>query len=1407
MKLNHRNKREELEDFVKEQLIGPGAYKFKYHFQFDTKEETKLNEIEIIPEVPAYQYSTAILFPETEEVDESKGEGEEVEEEDQEGRIDTSANSDEMKSDNVDSLSSKQQNYPTDFGLSFVVDEKSNVNEDLDVILSFRRYEKFTKRSIRKLGYSILIQENEEAFEDIVNQYLSDYLQVIKKNNSTYITFKDAFEVDNFYKIDYINLNSLLSRIIIEPFKLLVGDDFVELEVKSDVRYFGLQTNGKKYFSIGSKNYNNENFDNVYTVYEDVFIDFFKDKLRTNCESYKEIKDIIQGFELYNQIKNITLDFKDVLKKNTPNSVWKSSSETIVLNLPIYTGKSVERFKAISVSEDYPELKFAVQYLHNTKNEGVYIKIIVSNKDKLVLKTNEFTGLNKKDEANLKSYFGIELKIIEKNKNTLVPYNSPQLIDFDQEDNFNKLLYRNFKDFGEGYNTSVNWSESNGNKFIITDFLPAQDSPRIGFAPSKIEDNKIVSLLTDESILLMRELSTLSSINDEDIASRLNIFVEDYQRWIVDKTKELINDPNKDMLLNQLKACEVDYNRLKRNVGLLKSNSAAMAAFRLMNTAMFMQLHNSILKKENSSDLENKKLDENYYASIYIKQAYKWRAFQLAFVLLNVDSFVKPQNDDKTIQDIFGRGWPERNEIADLVWFPTGGGKTEAYLGIIAFCINYRRFTKEEKGNGTTVLMRYTLRLLTLQQFQRATILICALEVIRRAKFKIPHNYSLGDERITIGLFVGGDSLPNNWSESGERKGMKENLKDISAQILANKNSSNKLKAVILKTNLPFIDCPWCGFDLFTDSLLSNVNPNHENGTYKKDSLLNICCNNVKCYFHNKKPFFDQSESIPFLLFDEDIYKFPPTLLFGTVDKFAALANNVSTNKNEVNKDSSRFFGRDNGKIKRLPPDLIIQDELHLLLGPLGSAVGLFEKALDTLCTYEENGVKVKPKIVTSTATTRNTDKQIFGLFNRRSEIFPKQGITADDSFFAYYDRDVYNVFLTNRRYMGILPVGKTQVWMQLRVASIALAHRLKYIKDNFKLEDIFNNEQSFKNAQSIFDYYHTVLSYFNSLKEVGKTQSQISHYLPGDVNYVIRNTIPWNFMDKLIRDDDKISYSELTGRLTGEEVKTNLSEIGQKFNLIHDDKNRIVLNTFQPPEFVISTNMISVGIDVSRFNTMIISSMPRNVAEYIQASSRVARDKDGIVFTVHHPFRSRDISHYQRFKEFHEKFYSYVEPISVTPFASKALDRYLAMYLAVIIRHNLDFELSNNTDAKEIDETRVRSILSYVEVEMNEILSNAMKLEEYLKSSSKPGFSSTIDGVISQESVTEILDKSERLLHNWIELVRGSAEDKFYFRNDTIPNSSLFTTLSDNSRPLKWKVGYSLREVSPEVVIRTVQQ
>jgi len=1441
-------KRSDLEQFLQEQLIGPGAYNKRYFFleKWDKSELSGVdlkhanaidNQTEVIPEVPAYQYSSAILFPQTRELlgkisdtEDDSQEPDSTENKDEDDNQPKGADDDDIKDDHSESITSKQQNYPNTLGLTFVVDKGTDLHKDLTISLAFRKYFNINKTNSLKQKLAVWVPEYIDEIESAINKYFSSIFNAERRDQNLFVYAITEIKGDLIYQIDYDFLNKFLNENLIKAIQNCLGENLTQLKETEEkgvkTIYYGIEDEYKPQFYslISLKPYGGLYFKDVFTLFEDAIIDYVKKELENDIANYSKYKEIIKELEVYKQLKNLVTDLKSFYKEKQAVPVWEAKYYNKQLVLPISEDKTnVFRSKRLYVDNEDKELgnlHYRVQYVF--KGDKTYIKLLIENNNIIDLDPDEPPQLNKKNKANKNAFFGLELKVLENKADCLKQYNPPQLLDIDQEDNFNKLLYRNFIDFGEGYNTSVNWGLNEQNlHFVSSDFLPSQETPNVDFVPSRINKirHAIESLITDDQVLSMRYLSTLTAntVSDEEVLEKLSGFVDAYggsEGWIQGKRKSIadekaLDDSSIDLLNRQLNACVNDYKRLKRNIDLLRNDSEAMAAFRVMNTAMFMQLHHSngieSAKKNNPNDCfkDYERTEDFYQNTNCIKyDDYKWRSFQLAFILLNIDAFVRPPEGDNTVKDVFGSGWPERNEIADLVWFPTGGGKTEAYLGIIAFTIAYRRFTKGELAYGTAVLMRYTLRLLTLQQFQRATLLICALEAIRKDHFEIPNNLSLGAERITIGLFVGGDSLPNYWNQGD--KSMVSELKKISKTV-GNRNK--------ISTNLPFTECPWCGGNLFISEDLGNIYPNHKSeNDYKIDNELSICCNSPGCTFKGDGIYPTPDNCIPFRLFDEDVYKFPPTLLFGTVDKFAALANNISTVSGNRSKDSRRLLGK-GYKYNCLPPELIIQDELHLLLGPLGSAVGLFEKAIDTFCTYTDphDGIKVKPKIVTSTATTRNTDKQIFALFNRRAEIFPKQGILCDDSFFAFYKRDTNDVknYNSNRKYVGVLPIGKTQVWMHLRVAAITLTHRLIYLKEKYSIDQIFENPKSLFESEELLDFYHTTLAYFNSLKEVGKTQSQLSHYLPGDVNYVTKNTTPWSFIDKLIRKDEEIKYSELTGRLTGEEVKTNLFDIQKKWSLFNEDSGITKINKDTPPEYVVATNMISVGIDVSRFNTMIISSMPRNIAEYIQASSRVARSKKGIVFTIHHPFRSRDISHYQKFKEFHEKFYSYVEPISVTPYASKALDRYLAMYAAVIVRHTESLELLNNDDAGQINQSKIDEIKMIISSELKEIHENSQKLETYLNK--KPvGVKSSIDGIISEEEVEDALDKLGELLANWLERREGSdppPELKFRNSQSESVNISLFISASDDNHPKHWKVSHSLREIGPSTVIKTVQQ
>jgi len=1421
-------KRDSLELYVKEQIIGPGAYNKKY-FLLEDWDESEFSGVdlakvsacedynEIIPEVPAYQYSSAILFPVTIQAANEEINSNEEEEINDEISSNTSADDEDIKEDTSSNIVLTQQNYPNRFGLSFVLDKNKDIQDDIKIQLSYRKYVRVSTEDVLRRKIAINIKEYKDEIKSIVSNYLSVVFGTEEKDNNLFVYPKKEINQEDIYSIDYDLLNSYVREEFIPTLNDAFNGELLELKNENAIKYFGL---GKQqFYSISDTKHNRSN---VYTIFNGSITNYIKRQLESGISNYSQYKALIKKLEIYNQLLEITTDLKSIAKekKLNPTPLWSSKKNEKEINLPqIIHGETIQRKKLTAIDDSDKEgLEYSVQYI--TKQDKVYVKLLIVNNNKYELKVNEQPQLNKKDKANKMSFFGVELIITEKVQNCLLQYNPPQLLDFDEEDNFNKLIYREYIDYGEGYNTSINWGETEDNlTFISTEFLPTQETPTVDFKPSKIIANEIINRIADDKVLSFRYLSTLSDTSDSAIITGLNLFIDAYGNendasWIKDKQKELdkedLDDKSKDLLKKQLNACRNDFKRLKRNITLLEKNTDALAAFRTMNTAMFMQLHHSIKTDKGKGLFVPETNNEKYYKNAPDSD-YKWRSFQLAFIILNVDAFVRPEDNDKTIEDVFGSGWPERNEIADLVWFPTGGGKTEAYLGIIAFMIALRRFRQGEQGNGTAVLMRYTLRMLTLQQFQRATMLIFALDVIRKDEFSLPEDYSLGEERITIGLFVGGDSLPNGWKTTSYSKGMKEELDDISGQI-----SNNGIDQKKITTVLPFISCPWCGGDLFIDKDLKNISPNHtiENDTYGVDDQLNIACNTVQCTFHSE--YAEDDCSLPFRLFDDDIYKHPPTLLFGTVDKFAALANNVSTKSGLINKDSRRLVGKGYGGRNNdrnvMPPELIIQDELHLLLGPLGSSVGLFEKSIDYLCTYlDENGNKIKPKIVTSTATTRNTDKQIFALFNRRSEIFPKQGITCDDSFFAFYKRNENDKkkYESKRKYIGVLPIGKTQVWMQLRIISINLSHRLKYFKEKYSNDVVFETSEALDDLKKVFDYYHTILAYYNSLKDVGKAQSQLDHYLPGDINYIIKNTIPWSFIDKLIREEKEIKNSELTGRLSGEEVKTNLAEIEQKWTLFekNDDSTELKLKKISNPEFIIATNMISVGIDVSRFNTIVINSMPRNIAEYIQASSRVARDENGVVFTVHHPFKSRDISHYQKFREFHEKFYSYVEPISVTPFASKALDRYLAMYAIVIIRHNEELGLMNNDSANQIDNDKIGIIKELIMAEIQEIHKNADNLDTHLLTRTA-GVESTIDGIVSQEEIDDIEFKLNELLENWIGFIDSKPQPvELNYRDYDHRLKSLFISAVDDNYPDHWKVSYSLREIGASTVIKTVQQ
>jgi hypothetical protein len=584
-----------------------------------------------------------------------------------------------------------------------------------------------------------------------------------------------------------------------------------------------------------------------------------------------------------------------------------------------------------------------------------------------------------------------------------------------------------------------------------------------------------------------------------------------------------------------------------------------------------------------------------------------WRPFQLAFLLMNLHSLAQPEDASRS--------------VVDLIWFPTGGGKTEAYLGLAAYAIILRRLLNPNDG-GTAVLMRYTLRLLTAQQFQRAASLICALELLRRAG-EIP-----GQTPISIGLWAGGALTPNTRDDA--------------------KKQFEKFVSEGRKNPFVLLNCPWCGApmgaikpEITAPDGSRETAFDHQVVGYKTDfshpnrsgpKTVIFQCRDETCEF-------SYPHRLPVCVIDEDLFDAPPTLLLGTVDKFAMLA---------WKPEARAFFGRsDQAENKHAPPDLIIQDELHLISGALGSTVGHYETVIQELCSRGGNaqGARIGPKIVASTATVSHAKEQCHALWNCGKQNvfqFPPQCLEAGDSFFAFEDKDA-----PGRKYVGVFAQAATSPLSALVRAFAALlqAPRMAKVLD-----------------EKDRDPYWTLVGYFNSLRELGHTATLVRAEVSEHLERIHRRLmLPYEEGTKNKRRWAR-TCMELTSRIASDKITESL----QRLFLNYPQEGRDF-----PEDVCLATNMISVGVDVPRLGMMTVSGQPKTTAEYIQATSRVGREHPGLVVMIYNEKRARDRSHFEHFHSYHSAVYKHVEPTSVTPFSSPVRDRALHALLTIWMRMN----------------------------------------------------------------------------------------------------------------------------------------
>ncbi len=863
----------------------------------------------------------------------------------------------------------------------------------------------------------------------------------------------------------------------------------------------------------------------------------------------------------------------------------------------------------------------------------------------------------------------------------------------DWDDRVADLQYRDVFEFGVGHGVSARATvaEHASCREVATEWVPTA-------AVEKVEPARV------DGVELGME--TLAAMGDaEALVRALAAFPARYGEWIARQRETKLEGQRAEaatILLDEAKhAC----GRIERGMALLREPEV-FKAFRVANRAMAKAARRRSARAAGVAP--------------EAVEAPRWRPFQLAFLLMNLAGIARPGADDRS--------------AVDLLFFPTGGGKTEAYLGLAAFTMVLRRLRNPGLSSaGVAVLMRYTLRLLTLDQLGRVAALVCALELEREA------DPALGPWPFEVGLWVGRAATPNRMGARGD-----DDETTARTKTLRYKQDSKRWSPPI-----PLESCPWCGTAFTKDSF--SLLPNADRPTD-----LRVVCVNRKCEFRGDRP-------LPILTVDEPIYARRPAFLIATVDKFASLP---------WVGDVGRLFGKGE-KEPLLPPELIIQDELHLISGPLGTMAGLYEIAVDRLASREEAGKRIGPKVIASTATIRRAEAQVRALFGRSAVyVFPPPGPDRRDSFFA---RTVSQSEKEPRTYVGLSAQGRSLKVLLLRtyLALLGASQRLFAEAGGAALGE--------KNPA---DPYLTLLGYFSSLRELGGTRRIVEDEVAARAaRYGERRRVgdaAGAFLDRAIQQE----VVELTSRESTAKVARAKERLALPFT--HAEHVDVAL----------ATNMISVGLDITRLGLMVVLGQPKTTSEYIQATSRVGRDdaRPGLVVTLQNVHRPRDRSHFERFGAYHASFYRAVEATSVTPFSARALDRGAAAVAVSLARHGVPV-LTPAAGAGQIE--AVRKDLAFVAEEMAE---RAMRHDPQKAADELEALRKRVKSLVD-----DLLDSWAVLAHekkaNDVKLVyqareRGGPPNAFPLLRD--PLDPELPSLPPAAR--KFRAQRSMRDVEPSV-------
>ncbi len=1081
------------------------------------------------------------------------------------------------------------------------------------------------------------------------------------------------------------------------------------------------------------------------------------------------------------------------------------------------------------------------------------------------------------------------------------------------EDRRLAVLYRNRATFGRGHLCSATWGDLDPERSTpLASPTPAEapfhhwidgqalwgseESILDSFSPAQVRSEYVpVVPVNAPNKSWPSEFGVSPQLDPEILAelfepsemrAALQPMVEGFRNWLLNEqaVADSLQSDDAEVVRAQLELTTRAADRIQRGIDLVCDDADVRRAFCFANKAIALQ--SRWAKRGQESPVAN-----------------PWYPFQLAFQLLALSGLVDREDPDR--------------EICDLLWFPTGGGKTEAYLGLTAFVLALRRIKSTRGGSGTagcgtTVLSRYTLRLLTIQQFRRAVALVTACELLRvkgpvecrgwRPDRDPDRTADLwGTSRLSIGLWVGGSVTPGILGDLSY-KDSDDTLQTIRGAFSLLSGKSGKIgegePAQVLRcpccdTPLAFVgeglpaesretlhlvfgeatpelppefarkigtdslvvedaqlrSLPGDGYQVLSVTIrtLNTVRPEEldtwtretirpklgpsaflvaargsrpgyfirwrDQGGKDKDYEFEVFCGNPECdlaadiRWQETLPAgdwpspdaFRQADGtgdrcpIPVWTVDEQIYHRAPSVVVATVDKFARLSfepksaalfgnvtrqhpiggwfrpNCVPTTGRSLSTTPTADLGADTVVVDRLaPPELIIQDELHLIEGPLGSMVGLYETAIDQLASTRGEKRVIRPKYVASTATVREASQQVASLFLRDLSVFPSPGNTIDDSFFARTERlHPLDAAGPSRLYVGLCAPGRGAQTPLVRSWSRLLQH-------------VSERRDLVPDAQ--LDGFWTLVGYFNAIRELAGTRTLCRQDIPQ------RLTVNQNPREL---DTEEL---ELSSRTSSEELSAKLDELDRSL-------------PDAPVDLVLTTSMFGTGVDVPRLGLMFVVGQPKTTSSYIQATGRVGRTAGALVVTFLRASRPRDLNHYEYFAGYHDAIYRYVEPVTVNPFAERARDHGIGPVAVALLRNASIFTTETDSCPVELP-WRIQERLSggwYSEATLMAAHRGAKEVKLLseifeMRAQSQPGLRRPAAGEVAQHLAAE--------LDRWHHLAKLHPE-LLYFESTQINPARFPVVLGDLAHTAsKFDVAYenapnSLREVEATITFR----